>query len=50
MANHNTKKRNAETRRQKQHFHGKACITGFDGKNPENKRKSAWQGMNPPKR
>lgn len=50
MANHNTKKRNAALRKDKLHFHGEACKTGFDAKNPANKRKSAWQGSNPIKR
>jgi hypothetical protein len=39
MANRNTMARNAHLRKEKKHFHGQACDTGFGA--PGNKRKSA---------
>jgi hypothetical protein len=43
MANKNTRARNKEMRKAKQHYHGKACPTAF-GTNPDSKRKSKWRG------
>ena len=51
MANKATKANVAQTRKEKKHFHGRACVTSFwimqDGrqvKNPATNRKSPWKG------
>jgi hypothetical protein len=46
MANKATKAKASATRKAKQHFHGKICLTSFadKAKNPDNKRRSPWRG------
>ena len=51
MANKNTRAKTAQTRKEKKHFHGKACETSFwivkggqQVKNPATNRKSPWRG------
>jgi len=51
MANKNTRARTAAERKEKKHFHGKACETAFwvvkggqQVRNPNTKRKSPWRG------
>ena len=45
MANKNTQIKHRLARKNKTHFHGKACVTCFASKdkNPENKRKSPYK-------
>jgi len=43
MANKNQKAIKKQLRKDKKHYHGKACPTAF-GTNPESNRKSRWRG------
>lgn len=43
MANKNQKALKKQLRKDKKHYHGKACPTAF-GTNPESNRKSRWRG------